>query len=101
MENDAPGEGRASKGSSILERSLCRLTFLENNRHTNIKGLCGPASSMLDSQELSLNIPTTDKKRVVIVGVCRESVKTEQLDAIEKVYLDRSGEISVVKKSHS
>jgi hypothetical protein len=56
---------------------------------------------MLDSQELSLNIPTTDKKRVVIVGVCRESVKTEQLDAIEKVYLDRSGEISVVKKSHS
>jgi uncharacterized membrane protein YcaP (DUF421 family) len=39
-------------------------------------------------------------EEVIMQGI-RKAVKTEQLDAVEKVYLDRSGEISVVKKSNT
>lgn len=37
-------------------------------------------------------------EEVIMQGI-RKAVKTEQLDAVEKVYLDRSGEISVIKKN--
>lgn len=36
-------------------------------------------------------------EEVIMQGI-RKAVKTEKLDAVEKVYLDRSGEISVIKK---